>query len=142
MDGETKLTSKHHECLLTVSRAGTDFDNDIGRFQKSLVDNGIAVLPRPRQLQQVRQALLGTGSEPDARVFENVLAKVLVEFEDVGLPRSLLGGGSMAIVGRAGRCASAPGSLDFAHFATLASIASTAQTTFRQKSFDPAMPIR
>ena len=63
--------------MLTVSGTRTDFDDDIGGLEVGLVDNGVA----------------------DARVLEDVLAKVLVEAEDVCVGRAL--GGRFAVVGAA-----------------------------------------
>ncbi len=67
--------------VLTVARAGADFDDDIGGLEVCLVDNGVA----------------------DAGVLEDVLAKVLVEAEDVCVGRAGAGalGGRLAVVGAA-----------------------------------------
>lgn len=66
--------------VLTVSGTRTDLNDDISGFEKGLVDNGVA----------------------DAGVLENVLAKVLVEAEDVCVAGSL---GRFAVVrAAAGPC--------------------------------------
>lgn len=61
--------------VLTVSGTRANLDNDIGGLEVGLVDNGIA----------------------DAGVLQNVLAKVLVEAEDVGVGGTALG--RFAVVG-------------------------------------------
>lgn len=55
--------------MLTVSGTGANLDNHIGGFEVGLVDNGIA----------------------DTRVLQNMLAKVLVETEDVCVGGAALG---------------------------------------------------
>ena len=71
--------------MLTVSGARTDLDDDIGGLEEGLVDNGIA----------------------DSGVLEDVLAKVLVEAEDVCVGGASLGSigaalGRFAVVGSGG----------------------------------------
>lgn len=58
-----------------VTGTGTDFDDDIGGLEEGLVDNGIR----------------------DTGVLEDMLAKVLVELEDVGV--GSLAAGPLAVVG-------------------------------------------
>ena len=75
-------TRYHLLCLFegadgNITRTGADFDDDIGGLEEGLVHNGIA----------------------DTGVLENVLAKVLVEAEDVGAGSSL--GRRLAVVGPA-----------------------------------------